>query len=381
MEPTSTADRHDALVHPDGRTATLSRRGAELEVAAQWSLEAPEAWTQDVGSEATAVRLYEDYLQRLIRAGFRAAGSRGAGRLSPAAAMRVADVLRRGACGRADADLAALIEADVRDDGPAVDRACAKIEAAGRRLHTGIEPLNRALSKWGAFVWVFDDDHMGPSGENIEAVDPVVQQLQSCLRSAQQIHLQCFGPLEPFTQMLERGGMTSALTHLCWSPIGRNAAHSVPPPSGLLALCGAKEHLRPWLGRPQALPHIEALTIAGVDRVEDLDLLGELASLRHLGIWNMTPDVAQALPSLPWLDRLESLDVAGQWKRSDAPLVERCTERLVELPLLRRLLLPRRPGIECPAPPDPRIRWVDSSRLQALGHDIMRIGFPSGRRG
>lgn len=356
----------------DGRRARLRVDGARVEIDIAWTT-GPECWTQELDDAAAARALVAAYRERLQQAGFAPVAMRGAA-LAPHAALRIAEVLRKDGL---DSALADLIEADIAERPAQVAAAQKRLGTQGRSVGGGLPPLETGVSVHGGFVWAFDDDHRVGSHAK---PDPVWEELEAVLRarSCRQIHVQVFGEWDCARAAVERARTVDALSHVLLTPLRATPVRGEPPPR-LLALTGAWTALEPWLREPAAMPTLEALTLLNAHgRPGDwLDRLGALPELRHLGVWDL--DEVQSLLRHPLIGRLDSLDLFSMKPGPILALVDAERDRLGKL---RRLFLPGHlvtPDVRSQFNDLPA-RFVSHDRLEVLGHDLMRLGYPSGCR-
>jgi hypothetical protein len=368
-------DRDATFIGPDGQQARVQVIGERFSVDIDWG-GTTERWDQSVGSPEAAAELYDDYAGRLAVAGFRPAGGpHGAGRLQSVAALKVAEQLRQDG----DAYRADVIAADLNDDAEGVRRA---VEAlSGVRSALELACIASPISRLGSAVWAYDDDGAGHPPERF-GVDPVWTELASALRRrpATALHVQCFGPVAPMLDAVSAARAT--LTHAVITPTGSGALEGLAPPPGLLALTGPATTLHPWLGAPEALPDLEAVTLVSLDgRLRSmLDAVRALPALRHLGVWHTTRAELLAVASDPVVQRLESLDL---WSIEPSPPLAALRDRMGEWTGLRRVFLgghrvsdAARASLEA----FPFVRFVSHDRIEVLGHDLMRVGFPGATR-
>ena len=285
----------------------------------------------------------------------------------------MAEQLRVGGLDPARAD---LIEADIADRPDALARAVKRVRASPRARIGGLPPIEEAVSALGGFVWAYDDD-MGPTSQP----DSVWAELESALWAHRpvQLHAQVFGAYGPARAAVARARALDAFSHLLLTPMNGEPVRGEPPPH-LLALTGSAAVLEPWLADPNALPSLEALTLSGSQRAPGsipLDSLAALPALRHLGVHH--PVDPETLLRHPLMERLETLDLFSVHPGPTLAAVEKHRDRLRQL---RRLLLPghlvsparRAAFADLPA------RFLSHDRLEALGHDVMRLGYPEGHR-
>lgn len=261
------------------------------------------------------------------------------------------------------APLCEVVEADLADDPQALADALARVD----RTRPTCVGFSEPCTVLGEMAWIFDDD--GQLGETEPA--PLLEVMTQTLgyQSVERVHAVVHGSIEPVAERLGWFGLFDRLTHV----VSAGAALRGPAPSGLLSVTGRASQVGAWLGDT-----VEAVTFVGTT---DLDRLGTLPRLRHLGLWYAEPHDVVALLDHPVLSQLEVLDLFAIETRSfPFPEVLARRERLGHL---RRLCLPGHGAsktLRAALENWPRVWLTSYDRREVLGQDLRVLGFPRGER-
>lgn len=270
------------------------------------------------------------------------------------------------------AALATWVEVTLDGTAAEIAAASAALDRAELGAHEVFREPVLSLSG-GKLLWTYDDDGVyGPS-------EGVPRQLAEQLRRRppEGIHVLCFGSWQAFVDVLQRHRALEATTHLLLAAPELDA----PLPASLRSLAISGRAIGSLQDLAAMAPALQTLTFTS--NAPGATELPDNLRLRHLGLW-----------SRPWsheLDRLVAHPVVRGLQTLDLHAVEEARNfpwttllRLRDaLSGLHRIFVPGHgvePSVLARFADWPEVIFVGHDRAEALGFDVVTLGFPQAFR-